>query len=176
MNIVINRNIDQELLSLKIKKEFQFRFQKRGKLLLLLGVGFLAFHYIDYANNKGNWDTADVGMAVVFLIFGGILLYTYYKYQKIFKDGAERSRKKYAELDVFSTTSITEDNFIYESVKSSIKLSWSSITGFKADKEHVILMTDAHTTVAFVIMLTEVEPQELNKLYAFLSKNIKLVK
>lgn len=176
MNIVIKRNIDQELLSLKIKNKFKFRVQKRAKSLLLLGVGFLAFHYIDYANNRGNWNTADVGMAVVFLIFGGIILYTYYKYQKIFKDGIERSRKKYAELAVFSTTSITEDNLIYESVKSSIKLSWSSITGFKAEEEYVILMTDAYTTAAFVIMLNEVEPQELNKLYAFLSKNVKTVK
>jgi hypothetical protein len=175
MNIVINRNIDQELLSLKIRNE-RLRIEKLGSLLLLLGLSFLGYHYITRDVNKSNWDTTDVGMAIVFIFFGYRILYSYYKYQKRFRAGAGKSKEKYSELDVFSTITLTDEVFLYESVKSSIKLSWSSISTFKIYKGHLILTIDAYFSPAFVIMNNEVDSQQLTTLYVFVSKNVKQVK
>jgi len=174
MNITIKRNIAQELDCFKIKQKLLLKPVKPAIVLLIIDIVLIWVCQNDFGVTQ-----TSIGCYVFFEIFLLVIAYSFlkaaYQRQKIYKDFSKTALQQYAAIETYSTISIDDDYFIYESVRKYYKLSWSSLGMYQLYNNNLVLMIDNYNN-SFIIKPDEISREDYQELHSIASKKLKLRK
>jgi hypothetical protein len=162
MQITIKRNITQELECFKIKINLMTKGIRVAGLLFIIGVIII----VVCRNDVGVTDTS----MMIYLFFELILFMTsflifknLYTKNKIYKAFFKSAPLEYGNLETYSTVTIDEDYFVFESLRKYYKLSWSSLSMYQLYKGNLVLIIDNYNN-SFIIRPNELMSSEFNAL------------
>jgi hypothetical protein len=174
MQITIKRNIAQELECFKIKTELITKIVRLATIFLFVGIGLII-------TCRSDFGVTDTSMFVytfselMFFILSFSLFKIVYRNKKVYKDFSKSAIKDYANNETYSTVTINDEYFCYESLNKYYKLSWRSLAMYSLYKGNLVLIMDSYNT-SFIIRPKDLNPNDFQELYLFASKNLKLRK
>lgn len=174
MDIIIQRNIAQELDRFKLKTKLLTKGMRAGIIFLIAGIAIIFICQNDF----GVTDTSlmiYLSLEVLVFMIAYVILKRVYDYKKLFIEFAKTAIKDYGDIEIYSTVTIDNEYFTYKSLRKYYKLSWSSLAMYQLYEGNLVLMMDSYTS-AFVINPNELSPADFNELYSFATKNLKLRK
>jgi hypothetical protein len=174
MQITINRNISQELHCFKIRINLLSKSLRAAIIFFVAGILVIT----TCQNDFGVTDTSLIiylFLEMVLFIFSFFIFRQLYRNYKQYKTFSKSALTDYGALETYSTVSIDDKYFCYESVNKYYKFSWPSLYMYQLYKGNLIIMTESATN-SFVIKPGELTLTEFNELFAFVSKNLKFKK
>jgi len=172
MQIIIKRNIVQELECFKIRIDLVTKSVKVAIVLFIAGV--LAI--IVCRNDVGVTDTSmDIYLILEIILFmvSYSIFKNVYKNKKSYKTFLKSATQDYGGIEIYSTITIDEDYFIFESLRKYYKLSWSSLSMYQLYKGNLVLMIDNYNN-SFIIRPSELTRSDFNTLIFQAGKKLKL--
>jgi hypothetical protein len=174
MQITIKRNIAQELECFKIKTDLLTRNIRAAIVFFIFGVVAIIVCQQDFGVTDTSLFVYCLLEFMFFVVSYGIFKAAY-NYKKSYKTFYETAVKDYADIETYSTVTINDEYFCYESLNKYYKLSWRSLAMYRLYNGNLVLIMDSYIT-AFIIRPQDLSPSEFQELYMFASKNLKLRK
>lgn len=170
MKITIKRNIAQELECFKIRIDLITRSIKVAIVIFIAGVATI----VVCRNDAGVTDTSMtvyLVLEIILFMVSFMIFKNVYKNKKAYRTFFKSAFHDYGAVETYSTITIDEDCFIFESLRKYYKFSWSSLSLYQFYRGDLIIMIDALTN-SFVIKSQELSVSEFNELFLFVSKNL----
>jgi len=174
MEIIIKRNIAQELECFKIKTELLTRNIRAAIVFFIFGVVAIIICQQDFGVTETSLLVYTI-LEFIFFIFSYLIFKAAYNYKKSYKTFYKTAIKDYADIETYSTVTINDEYFCYESPNKYYKLSWRSLAMYRLYNGNLVLIMDSYVT-SFIIRPQDLSPSEFQELYMFASKNLKLRK
>jgi hypothetical protein len=174
MDITIKRNIHQELECFKIKTDLLTRNIRAAIVFFVFGVVTIVICQCDFGVTESSLLMYLI-LEFIFFVVSYIIIKTAYNHKKTYKTFYKSAVKDYADIETYSTVTINDEYFCYESLNKYYKLSWRSLAMYRLYNGNLVLIMDSYVT-AFVIRPQDLAPNDFQELYLFASKNLKLRK
>ena len=130
MQITIKRKIAQELECFKIKTDLLTRNIRAAIVFFIFGVVTIVICRYDFGVTENSLLIYLILEFMFFVVSYGIFK-TAYNHKKNYKTFYKTAIKEYADIETYSTVTINDEYFCYESLNKYYKLSWRSLAMYR---------------------------------------------
>jgi len=175
MEIVIKRSIQNELDCFKTKIKLMAKSLRFAIVTCILGILAIMMCQNDFGVTESSL-LCYVVLEFIFFSVSYIVFKRIYLQRKAYKDFSKTALTDYGHLETYSTLTIDNSFFVYESQRKYYKYSWSSFLKFERKDGLIILFIADGYNTAFIIRQSELSVEQFNDLYYTVSQNIQSLK